>query len=229
MSQNRTVSGRRRTTAGANSATTANGRVPDAVVPSPFSDTAGGMLLGYARVSRGDHQTLDSQLDALKRAGCARIFADKMSGARDDRPELARLLDVARAGDVLVVAKLDRLGRSVKHLVGIVAELEERGIRFRSLGESWDTATPMGRFCLHLLMSLAELERGIIRERTMAGLAAARERGRVGGRPRALDARKTAQLRELMANETSIATAARTVGVGRATVYRWLSATQPDS
>ncbi len=142
-------------------------------------------LFGYARVSTAD-QNPDLQLDALRAAGCSRIFIDYASGAKTARPELARALDHLRAGDTLIVWKLDRLGRSLPHLVETVKALSDRDVGLRSLQDPIDTTTPGGRLVFHVFAAMAEFERDLIRERTNAGLAAARARGRVGGRPPAL-------------------------------------------
>lgn len=139
------------------------------------------MLIGYVRVSTNDQNTA-LQRNALECAGCELIFEDKISGKTSDRPGLKRLLKTLGEGDTLVVWKLDRLGRSMRHLVVLVEELRERGINFRSLTDSIDTSTPMGRFFFHVMGALAEMERELIVERTRAGLAAARAEGRVGGR-----------------------------------------------
>ncbi|WP_035186047.1 recombinase family protein, partial [Acidiphilium sp. JA12-A1] len=144
------------------------------------------MLIGYARVSTGD-QNHDLQHDALRAAGCERIWTETASGARTDRPQLTALLDAARAGDTLVVWRLDRLGRSLRHLIEIGDDLQRRQIALRSLTEGIDTTTTAGRFVFSLLGALAQMEREILIERTQAGLAAAAARGRKGGRPRALD------------------------------------------
>ncbi len=143
------------------------------------------MLIGYARVSTHE-QNLNPQTDALKQAGCERIFKDQISGARKERPGLQDALDFAREGDTLLVWRLDRLGRSLKNLINIIAGLEKRGIGLRSLQESIDTTTSGGRLIFHVFGALAEFERNLIRERTRAGLAAARACGRKGGRPRKL-------------------------------------------
>ena len=140
------------------------------------------MLIGYARVSTSD-QRLDLQQDALRGVGCERIFTDTASGAKAGRPGLAAALDTCREGDILVVWKLDRLGRSLSHLVEVVQVLAERNVSFRSLQEQLDTTTSGGKLIFHLFASLAEFERDVIRERTNDGLAAARARGRKGGRP----------------------------------------------
>src|ERR1700736_1608001 len=161
------------------------------------------MLIGYARVSTAD-QNLDLQRDALKKAGSKRVFSDQMSGARADRPGLAEALSHARQGDALVVWRLDRLGRSLPNLIEVVAELERRGVGFKSLTESIDTTTTGGKLIFHIFGALAEFERNLIRERTNAGLAAARARGRVGGRPKAKAFRNATQMalaRTLFANK----------------------------
>ncbi len=150
-----------------------------------------GMLIGYARVSTLE-QNLDLQKDALDKAGCQQTFEDKDSGAKTERPGLAKALEALRPGDTLVVWKLDRLGRSLKHLVETVQQLETKGIGFQSLQESLDTTTSGGKLVFHVFAALAEFERDLIRERTQAGLAAARARGRQGGRPKGRDEAKRA-------------------------------------
>lgn len=147
------------------------------------------MLIGYARVSTSD-QRLDLQQDALRGAGCERIFTDSVSGAKTERLGLTAVLDACRAGDILVVWKLDRLGRSLAHLVATVEDLAGRSVGFRSLQEQLDTTTAGGKLIFHLFASLAEFERDLIRERTHAGLTAARARGRNGGRPKGVDEKK---------------------------------------
>ncbi|MGZ2747981.1 recombinase family protein [Burkholderia stagnalis] len=142
--------------------------------------------LGYARVST-EEQCLDLQLAALRATGCARIFTDHgVSGAAQERPGLRALLDVARPGDTLVVWRLDRLGRSLSHLILLMGDLQQRGVDFQSLNEAIDTRTPTGRFMFHMIAALAEFERALIAERTRAGMSAARQRGQRIGRPRAL-------------------------------------------
>lgn len=181
------------------------------------------MDVGYARVSTRD-QDLDLQRDALEVAGVEKIYWEKVSSRKEDRPELAKALDYCREGDVLVVYKLDRLGRSLKELLEIVSGLEERGVGFRSLWEALDTTTPGGRLVFHIFASLAEFERDLIRERTMAGLQAARARGRKGGRKPKMDERKIALARKLMADpEYSISEICRTLGVSSSTLYRHVS------
>jgi len=181
-------------------------------------------LLGYARVSTGE-QELALQHDALTAAGCLRIFSDTASGSLDERVELARLLDHLREGDTLVVWRLDRLGRSLRHLIDTVTALADRGVGFRSLQESIDTTTPGGRLIFHVFAALAEFERDLIRERTHAGLAAARARGRKGGRPTVMTPAKLDVAREMYASrQHTIAAIAAVVGVSRATLYRALTA-----
>ena len=159
------------------------------------------MKIGYIRVSR-DKQTTALQEDAMNKEQCARVFTDKMSGKRFDRPEFLKMLDVARAGDVIVVWRLDRLGRSLKHLIETVTMLGERGIELRSLKENIDTTTPTGKLMFHIIGAMAEFERDVISERTQAGLDAARARGRRGGRPKAIakiEPRNLARAKELYA------------------------------
>ena len=147
------------------------------------------MLLGYARVSMHD-QNLDLQKDALKGASCEKTFLDEISGSTKHRPGLERALDSLREGDTLIVWRLDRLGRSLKDLIELVGELERKGVALRSLQEAIDTTSPGGKLIFHVFGALAEFERNLIRDRTKAGLAAARARGRKGGRPKSLDTEK---------------------------------------
>jgi len=144
------------------------------------------MKIGYMRISKGE-QTTALQEDALATALCEKTFRDVMSGAKDDRPQFLAMLEFARPGDTIVVWRLDRLGRSLRHLIDTVMDLQKREINFLSLTESIDTSTPGGKFTFHLFGALAEMERDIIRQRTQAGLDAARARGRKGGRPKAID------------------------------------------
>lgn len=178
-------------------------------------------LHGYPRVSTAA-QDPALQDDALKSAGCARVWTDVASGARHDRPELGKVLEQLLPGDTLVVWRLDRLGRSLRHLVETVTALGERGIGFRSLTESVDTTTPGGRLVFHVFAALAEFERELIRDRTLAGLEAARSRGRRGGRPTKMTPAKLRQATQMHAGGTSITEIAEVLGVGRATVYRHL-------
>lgn len=181
------------------------------------------MLIGYARVSTSD-QKLDSQLDALKEAGCEDIYTDKASGVRSDRPGLAEALRYVRRGDTLVVWKLDRLGRSLPDLVKTVEQLRERKIGFKSLQENIDTTTPTGKLIFHIFASLAEFERDLIRERTNAGLAAARARGRKGGRPKGVDEKKKASAIALKKDRTkTVAEICDIVGISKTTYYKYTS------
>jgi DNA invertase Pin-like site-specific DNA recombinase len=154
------------------------------------------MIIGYARVSTDD-QSLDSQTDALSAAGAEKVFADKISGSRRTRPELDRMLEQLRDGDIVAVTKYDRLARSLKDLLEIVEAIRERGAGFRSLAEDIDTTTPAGRLVFHVFASIAQFERERISERTREGLASARKRGRIGGRPPALTAAQKDEVRRL--------------------------------
>jgi DNA invertase Pin-like site-specific DNA recombinase len=189
-----------------------------------------GDLIGYARVSTLD-QNPALQTDALHQAACSRIFTDTASGSLDERPELDRLLDHLRVGDTVVVWRLDRLGRNLRHLLAVVGDLEARDVGFRSLTEGIDTSTPGGRLVFHIFASLAQFERELIRERTMAGLAAARARGRKGGRPRKLTPEKLQVAKAMYeSREHTVGAIAATIGVSRASVYRYLRpASQPFS
>lgn len=186
------------------------------------------MFIGYARVSTGD-QRLDLQLDALKRAGCEQVFSDQLSGAKAERPGLAAAQSHLRAGDTLVVWKLDRLGRSVRQLVEFVGELSSRQVHFMSITDGIDTSTPAGRFFFHIMAALAEMERDLIRERTRAGLASAKARGRNGGRPPKLSAQQVRHARRLLEDpSTTSEEVARTLGVSRSTLYRSLERPLPS-
>lgn len=182
------------------------------------------MLLGYARVSKAEGQDASAQADALRRAGCARVFQEAASGGRWDRPELHRLLDQLRPGDVVVVWKLDRLSRSLKDLLLILERIEQAQAGFRSLTEAVDTTGPAGRMMMQMLGAFAEFERAMIRERTRAGLEAAKNQGRRGGRRPKLT---TAQCREIVEMVTSgrksAAEVSRLFGVHPATISRLLS------
>lgn len=183
------------------------------------------MKIGYARVSTRD-QNLDLQLDALKRAGCERIYQDVASGSKTARPALDELLGQLRAGDVLVIWKLDRMGRSLKHLVELVGNLIERKVGLLSLNDPIDTTSAQGRLVFNLFASLAEFERELIRERTQAGLSAARARGRVGGRPKGLSpqAQATAMAAETLYRERrmGVAAIAQKLHVSKSTLYSYL-------
>ena len=180
------------------------------------------MKIGYMRVST-NLQSTDLQEDALKKEGCNQIFSDTASGSKTDRPGLEEALSFLRKGDTLVVWKLDRLGRSLKHLIEVVILLNEREIYFKSIQESIDTSTSGGKLIFHVFGALAEFERDIIRERTMAGLKAARSRGRRGGRPRVMDDKMTAMAKTLMEDHSnSVKDVCQTLGVSRSTLYRCL-------
>ena len=184
--------------------------------------------IGYARVSTRD-QNLDLQLAALKGAGCDRIFEDTMSGTKAGRPGLAKALDALREGDTLIVWKLDRLGRSVKDLLDFAGGLNERGIGFVSLTDSIDTTTASGRFFFNVMASLAQMERELMVERTQAGLQAAREQGRVGGRKRVMTEAKIRSARKLLNQGTPPKEVAASLGVSVPTLYRWVPATNPEA
>jgi DNA invertase Pin-like site-specific DNA recombinase len=180
-----------------------------------------GLLLGYARVSKGDDQTNIMQARALRAAGCRRIFEEAASGGRWDRPELHRLLDHLREGDTLVVWKLDRLSRSLKDVLHIMERIAAAGAGFRSLTEDINTTTPAGRMMMQMVASFAEFERAMIRERTSAGLAAARDQGRIGGRRKKLDAAKRREIAEsVVSGRKSGADMARLYGISQPTVSR---------
>ena len=174
----------------------------------------------------GGDQNLDLQIDALQQAGCERIFEEKLSGSRSDRPELEQLLDQARPGDVIMIWKLDRLGRSLKHLVELVSHLNERRIGLRSINDPIDTTNAQGKLIFNIFASLAEFERDLIAERTQAGLRSARARGRVGGRPKGLtsDAELKAIAAEALYREgkLSVVEIANNLSISKATLYKYL-------
>jgi DNA invertase Pin-like site-specific DNA recombinase len=183
------------------------------------------MLIGYARVSTQD-QTLNLQKDALEKIGCSKIFTDTASGAKAERTGLNEALEYVREGDTLVVWRLDRLGRSLKHLIETITELNNRKIGFKSIQESIDTTTSGGKLIFHIFGALAEFERDIIRERTQAGLTAARARGRLGGRPKskALNTPKKITLAQSLYNDknNSVDEICKTLNISRATLYRYI-------
>ncbi len=185
-------------------------------------------LLGYARVSTTE-QNPDLQVDELTAAGCWKVWTDHASGALDRRPQLDEVLEQLRPGDTLVVWRLDRLGRSLRHLIEVVTGLDERAVGFRSLRENIDTTTAGGRLVFHLFGALAQFEREIIRDRTVAGLTAARARGRVGGRPSKLTAEQVRQARKMYdARELTVEQIGAVLGVSRTSIYRALGkATTP--
>ncbi len=180
--------------------------------------------IGYARVST-EEQNLDLQIDALTEAGCSKIYTDKISGSQSERPELAKALDYVRKGDAFVVWRLDRLGRSVRHLIEAVNEFEDRGVGFKSLQETIDTTTSTGKLTFHVFAALAQFERDLIAERTKAGLEAARRRGRIGGRRTVMTPNKLATAKKLYEDSENAMTMkeiAETVGISRSTLYRHL-------
>lgn len=181
------------------------------------------MLIGYARVSTQD-QNLDLQLEALTNAGCKKLFHEKTSGSRAERPEFSKALEALREGDTLVVWKLDRLGRSVKNLVDLAGELHKLGIQFKSLTDVIDTGTPSGRFFFHVMASLAQMERELTVERTRAGLEVARKLGRKGGRKRRMTDSKIESARKLLANGMPPRDVALNLSVSIPTLYRWIPA-----
>ena len=185
------------------------------------------MLIGYARVSTGD-QNLNLQKNALVRAECEQIFEDTASGKNARRPGLRRAIRRLKPGDSLVVWKLDRLGRSVRDLITLVSELQDRGIHFRSLTDSIDTSTPAGRFFFHVMSALAEMERELIVERTRAGLAVAREQGRVGGRRRVMTEEVVERCRRMLENGATRQQIAHVIGVGVKTIYKYCPAAVRD-
>lgn len=180
------------------------------------------MRIGYARVSTRD-QNADGQLDALAAAGCERVFVDKASGKLARRPEWDRCLDLLRRGDELVVTRLDRMGRSVRHPINVVADFGERGVELVVLDQGLDTTTPGGRLLFHVLAAMSEFVGDLISENTLDGLAAARARGRVGGRPSVMTPAKLQVARQMLdGGEHTLTEVAQTIGVGRATLYRHL-------
>jgi DNA invertase Pin-like site-specific DNA recombinase len=179
------------------------------------------MLIGYARISTSD-QTLNLQKDALEKIGCSQIFTDTISGATTERQGLDAALSYVREGDTLVVWRLDRLGRSLKHLIETITKLNNRKIGFKSIRENIDTTTSGGKLVFHIFGALAEFERDIIKERTKAGLQAARTRGRLGGRPKALNAKKASIAQALYKDKNNaIADICKTLNISRATLYRY--------
>jgi DNA invertase Pin-like site-specific DNA recombinase len=197
-----------------------SGRLPvigELLVAEP--EVATGIKIGYARVSTGG-QNLDRQLDALKAAGCRKVFAEKQSGRDVDRPQLAACLEFMEPGDTLVVPALDRLSRSLQDLITVVADLRRRGVGFTSLHESLDTTTPGGRLVFHVFAALAEFIRELIISGTREGLAAARARGRVGGRPTVITPELLRAARDMLPNpEASITAIAKLLGVSPGTLY----------
>ena len=187
------------------------------------------MLIGYARVSTDD-QHLDLQRDALQKAGCERVFEDTASGAKAERVGLATLMAVLRAGDTVVIWRLDRLGRSLKDLIALVEQLDAAGVGLRSVQENIDAVSIGGRLVFHVFGALAEFERNLIRERTRAGLTAARARGRQGGRQKRLDpAKRAVALRLYHERQHTVEEICRMMGVGRSTLYNYLTEAERDA
>ena len=180
------------------------------------------MLIGYARVSTGD-QSLTLQIDALKEEGCERVFQDQVSGIVNTRPNLNQALNFARSGDILVVWRLDRLSRSLRDLIETVTLLESRGVQLKSLHESIDTASCSGKLIFHLFGALAEFERNLIKERTLAGLQAARARGRKGGRPPSLNSEKQKLAAKLYSEKNhSVNQICQIMGISKPTLYKYV-------
>lgn len=187
------------------------------------------MLIGYARVSTVD-QNLALQREALTEAGCEKIFTEQMSGAVAHRPQLADAISYARSGDTIIVWKLDRLARSIKQLIDTIESLRVRGIGFRSLTEALDTTTAQGRLVFHMFGALAEFERSLIRERTQAGLLAAKRAGRTGGRPPKLTDEDIEAARAMLTNpDIGVASVANRLGVSLATLYRYIPAARAST
>lgn len=187
------------------------------------------MLIGYARVSTVD-QNLALQRAALTEAGCEKIFTEQMSGAVANRPQLADAISYARSGDTIVVWKLDRLARSIKQLIYTIESLRVRGVGFRSLTEALDTTPPQGRLVFHMFGALAEFERSLIRERTQAGLLAAKRAGRTGGRPPKLTDEDIEAARAMLSNpDIGVASVANRLGVSLATLYRYIPAARASA
>jgi DNA invertase Pin-like site-specific DNA recombinase len=188
-----------------------------------FTDEELPLLIGYARVSTED-QNLDLQRDVLTGAGCERMFEDRRSGAKADRPGLTGALDYARSGDSVVVWRLDRLGRSLSDLIALVRRMEEAGVQLRSLTEGIDTSTTSGKLTFHLFAALAEFERALVRERTRAGLQAARARGRMGGRKHRLSPERRAHAVTLyQAKEKTVGEICRLMGISKPTLYAYVA------
>jgi len=183
------------------------------------------MLVGYTRVST-NQQNIDLQIKALKDAGCEKIYQDKISGNKTEKVGLDNALEILREGDTFIVWKLDRVGRSIKHLIDFVKDLENRGINFLSLTDSIDTSSPSGRFFFHVMASLAQMERELIIERTRAGLETAKKLGRKGGRKRIMTNSKIESAKKLLADGVPPKDVAKNLGVSVPTLYRWIPASE---
>lgn len=182
------------------------------------------MIIGYARVSTSD-QNLSLQIEELKKHGADKIFEDKMSGSVKDRPGLNQAMEMLREGDTFIIWKLDRLGRSLKHLIEIVSRLDDMGIYFKSITDSIDTSTVSGKFFFHIMAALAEMEKCLIQERSRAGLLAAKTQGRIGGRKRVMTESKLKSAKKLLKAGALPKDVAQDLGVSLATLYRWIPAT----
>ncbi|MBA2710463.1 MAG: recombinase family protein [Tatlockia sp.] len=183
------------------------------------------MLVGYARVSTVD-QNLDLQLSALKEVGCEKLYQDQISGTKANRPGLGMALEVLRKNDTLVVWKLDRLGRTVKGLIDLINQLHQKEIHFKSITDNVDTSTPAGRFFFHVMASLAQMERELMAERTKAGLAAAKAKGRIGGRKRKMTQSKIESAKQLLSSGSLPKDVAQNLGISVPTLYRWVPASE---
>lgn len=183
------------------------------------------MIFGYARVSTKE-QNLDLQIDALKKAGCEKIYTEKISGSTKDRQELNKLLDTIRAGDSIIIYKLDRLGRSLKHLLELMQVIQEKKVELKSLHDAIDTSSPTGKLIFSIFASLSEFERDLIRERTLSGLASARARGRIGGKPKGLskeaDAKANTAVTLYQSNNHSIKEIMEQLNISKQTLYNYL-------
>lgn len=187
------------------------------------------MIIGYARVST-EEQSLDRQIDQLTDAGCERIYQEKVSGASKERPELDRMLDALREGDVVIVTELSRLGRTVKGLIELVEKLHEYGVDLKSLKEQWlDTTSPMGKMVFTMMAGFAEMERDLIRERTADGLKAARARGRKGGRPAIDQERLNLAMRMYDSKSCTVAEITKATGISKASLYSYLGKRETDN
>lgn len=183
------------------------------------------MMIGYARVSTVD-QNLELQIQELEKTGCEKIYREHISGRKEDRPELTKVLDDLRKGDALVVWKLDRLARTVKQLIAIVEELSNKGINFISITDKIDTSTTAGKFFFHVMSALAEMEANLIRERTMAALAVAKSQGRVGGRKKLMTDSKIESAKKLLSDGIAAREVAKNLGISIATLYRHIPSAQ---
>lgn len=183
------------------------------------------MIFGYARVSTKE-QNLDLQIDALKNAGCEKIYTEKISGSKKDRQELNKLLDNIRAGDIIIIYKLDRLGRSLRHLLELIQVIQEKKVELKSIHDAIDTSSPTGKLIFSIFASLSEFERDLIRERTLSGLASARARGRVGGKPKGLskeaDAKANTAVTLYQSNNHSIKEIMQQLNISKQTLYNYL-------